>query len=80
MPRFVRERPRKSVVATVAAMTVLAVGWLAGVGAAGSSPRPRPEITTVVSTVTQTVTQTVAVTTRPAGRAVHARHRRKGRR
>jgi hypothetical protein len=80
MPRAIRERPRRTGVATVAVIVVLAVGWLAGVGIAGSTPRPRSQITTVVSTATETVTQTVtAAARRPPTRAVQARHRRMGR-
>jgi hypothetical protein len=79
MPRAIRERPRRTGVATVGVIVVLAVGWLAGVGVAGSTPRPRPRVTTVVSTATETVTQTVTVAARrpPAG-AVQARHRADG--
>jgi len=78
MPRAIRERPRRTGVATIAVIMVLAVGWVAGVGVAGSTPRPR--IATVVSTATETVTQTVTVAARrPPTRAVQARHRRMGR-
>jgi hypothetical protein len=64
MPRVVRERPRRTVAAALAVTAVLAVGWVVGVGAAGSAPRPRPRITTVGSTPTKTVTHTVTIAPR----------------
>lgn len=73
MPRAVSERPRRTVLAAVAVIAVLAIGWLAG--SAGSAPRPRAQIRTVVSARTETVMRTVTVpsTPRPTG---HHGHRR----
>lgn len=59
MRRAVRERPRRIGAATLALVAVLAIGWLAGAGAAGSTPGAATRIPTVVSTTTETVTQTV---------------------
>jgi hypothetical protein len=76
MPRVVRERPRKTGVATLAAIVVLAIGWLAGAGSAGSAPRAEQQIRTVVSTATETAVRTVTV---PSTQGHHSQrsHRRK---
>ena len=59
MLRLVRERPRKAGVAIVAAIVVLAIGWMAGAGSAGSTPRPGQQVRTVVWTTTETAIRTV---------------------
>jgi hypothetical protein len=61
MHRALRERPRKIGASALALIAVLAVGWLAGAGTAGSAPAPIRQVLTVHSTTTATVTRTVTV-------------------
>lgn len=75
MPRAFRERPRRAGAAAVAVIAVLAMGWLAGAGTAGSSPRPSAQLATVFSTTTKTVTRTVTVPSK-RGHKGQRRHRR----
>ena len=76
MLRLVRERPRKAGIATVAAIAVLALGWLAGAGSAGSAPRPGHQIRTVVWTTTETAIRTVTAPS-TQGHKRQRSHRRK---
>ena len=61
MPRAVRERPRRTLVAIGTVIVVLALGWVAGASTAGSQ-RPRLQLTPVESGATKTVVQTQTVT------------------
>lgn len=85
MPRIARERPRRTILATIGVVVVLAAGWLTGAGTAGSATTPRAEATTVVSTETETQTVTVTHTVTAAARRVRrgaqpARRQRTGNR
>jgi hypothetical protein len=77
MARVVRERPRRTGVAAVAVIVVLALGWLAGAGADGSATPPGA--TTVVSTAIERLTQTVTVTSEQSPRRARAARRHAGR-
>jgi hypothetical protein len=77
MARVVRERPRRTGVAAIAVIVVLALGWLAGSGADGSAPQPRA--TTVVSTAILRLTRTVIVASDKSPRRARAVRRRAGR-
>jgi hypothetical protein len=77
MPRTIREGPRRAGALTLAVIVVVALGWLAGTGAAGPATQARTPANTVVSTDTETVTHTVtAARAGPPRRAGVARTRR----
>lgn len=75
MPRVIRESPRRTGAAALAVIAMLAIGWLAGAAAAGSTPRAATHIPTFVSTGTETVTQTVMQTVTQAPRRARPRGR-----
>jgi N-acetylglucosamine-6-phosphate deacetylase len=79
MPRVARERPKKTLLAAFAVFVVLGIGWLAGGGVAGSTPRLQPQVRTVVSVETVPVIRTVTVAAQPPRRAMNARQGRTGR-
>jgi hypothetical protein len=62
MPRLARERPRRAALAAVGVAALLALGWVAGAGAADPAAVRRPEAATLIPQLTATVTRTVTVT------------------
>jgi hypothetical protein len=75
MPRAVRERPLRTSVAIGTIIAVLALGWAAGAGTAGSAA-PRLQLTPGESVATKTVVQTQTVTVAAGRGASRASGRR----
>jgi hypothetical protein len=79
MPRIARERPKKTLLALLAVAVVLGIGWLAGGAVAGSTPRQRAQVRTVVSVATVPVVRTVTVAERLPQRVMQDGRLRTGR-